>query len=91
VRPYRYWGRPGCYEHFYYFTTPLWRWWRFKGLIRWPHMPRPVERRVLRALDVFLHYTGYAGRYRRRMLKHYRQMRTIQGRGRPHCGALRTR
>jgi hypothetical protein len=65
---YRWWGRPG-YEHFYYFSTPLWRWWKFKGLIHWPRMPRPVEHRALRALDVFLHYTGYAGRYRRRLLK----------------------
>ena len=46
-----------------------------QGAIRWPRMPRPVERRILRVLDVFLHYTGYAGRYRRRMLKALRQQR----------------
>ena len=75
---YRYWGRPG-YEHFYYFGTPLTRWWKFKGLIHWPTMPRPVERRALRALDVFLHYSGYEGRYRRRRLESLRRSR--RGRG----------
>jgi hypothetical protein len=71
---YRWWGQP-AYGYFYYFSTPLRRWWRFKGLIHWPRMPRPVEHRALRALDVFLHYTNYTGRYRRRMLKYWRQLR----------------
>src|ERR1700730_16375278 len=70
---YRWWGRPG-YEHFYYFSTPLWRWWKFKGRL-WPTMPRSVERRILRALDVFLTYSGYVPRYRRRKLEYLRQLR----------------
>jgi hypothetical protein len=74
VRRYQYWGRP-AYGHFYYFSTPLKQWYKFKGLIHWPNMPRPVERRILRALDVFLFYTGYWGRYRRRKLNYLRQLR----------------
>lgn len=74
MQRYAWWGRPG-YEYFYYFSTPLWRWWKFKGLIGWPAMPRSVEHRTLRVLDVFLHYSGYTGRYRRRMLRYLRQLR----------------
>jgi hypothetical protein len=34
---------------------------KFKGLIRWPNVARPSERWILRALDVFLFYTGVTG------------------------------
>lgn len=90
MRRYQYWGRP-AYGHFYYFSTPLKQWYKFKGLIHWPNMPRPVERWILRALDVFLFYTGYWGRYRRRMLRHWRKtrhqtrlLRTAARHGRPN-------
>ena len=82
---------PPAYEHFHYFTTPLKQWYKFKGLIRWPTMPRAIERPILRALDLFLHYTNYRGRFRRRVLRHWRRtrhqtrlLRTAARHGRPN-------
>lgn len=77
-RPYAYWGRP-AYAHFYYFSTPLRQWWKFKGLIRWPNMPRSLEHRILRALDVFLWYTSYW--WRRRVKLARRRVRELRRRG----------
>jgi hypothetical protein len=44
-------------RHFYYFSTPLKRWYMFKNRV-WPGMPQAAEHQLLCVIDTLLTWSG---------------------------------